>query len=192
MAQVTVQRGDTLSKIAQRTYGDPNRWREIAQANGIRDPNKIGVGMTLDLPGMDTDQGRADAMRGRQAALKQDLATGGPTAALQPDSNFGKLHGSNDEIDKKIEVALRSAGWTTPNNSWAAPEGWDMRAAGSDDYKVLEALIGRRFAGRNDRRAVAEAFLALGLDPETFHRLSPEGVDRTRELMRDPSFYGFD
>jgi LysM repeat protein len=47
----TVQRGDSLSKIAQRELGDPNRWREIAQANGIRDPNMIQPGQRLVMPG---------------------------------------------------------------------------------------------------------------------------------------------
>lgn len=47
----TVQRGDTLSAIAQRYLGDPNRWREIAQANGLRDPNSLRPGQQLIVPG---------------------------------------------------------------------------------------------------------------------------------------------
>lgn len=45
-----VRRGDTLSAIAQRELGDPNRWREIAQANGIRDPRSLMPGQQLVIP----------------------------------------------------------------------------------------------------------------------------------------------
>lgn len=46
----TVQSGDNLSKIAKRFYGDANKYRDIAQANGISDPDKIQVGQDLKLP----------------------------------------------------------------------------------------------------------------------------------------------
>lgn len=46
-----VQRGDTLSAIAQRAFGDPNRWREIAAANGIDDPRRLMPGQRLVIPG---------------------------------------------------------------------------------------------------------------------------------------------
>lgn len=46
----TVKRGDTLSAIAGRLLGDPDRWREIASSNGIRDPRKLKVGTRLKIP----------------------------------------------------------------------------------------------------------------------------------------------
>lgn len=46
----TVKKGDTLSGIAQRELGDSKRWREIADANDIRDPRSIKVGQKLRLP----------------------------------------------------------------------------------------------------------------------------------------------
>jgi murein DD-endopeptidase MepM/ murein hydrolase activator NlpD len=50
---VTVQRGDTLSKIAQRTLGSADRWRELYEANRdkISNPNIVWPGMTLRVPG---------------------------------------------------------------------------------------------------------------------------------------------
>lgn len=42
--------GDSLSKIAKRFYGDANKYPMIAQANGIKDPNKIQVGQVIKLP----------------------------------------------------------------------------------------------------------------------------------------------
>jgi len=46
----TVQKGDTLYRIAKMHYGNGNRWQEIADANGISDPKKLYVGKVLTLP----------------------------------------------------------------------------------------------------------------------------------------------
>lgn len=45
-----VKKGDTLSAIAQRFYGDASRWRLIAKANDLSDPNTVRVGMELIIP----------------------------------------------------------------------------------------------------------------------------------------------
>lgn len=49
----TVQRGETLSTIAQARLGSAARWREIHELNRDRipDPNRISPGMELRLPG---------------------------------------------------------------------------------------------------------------------------------------------
>ena len=49
----TVKKGDSLSKIAKRVYGDAQQWRKIYEAN--RDivgdnPDLIHPGQTLKLP----------------------------------------------------------------------------------------------------------------------------------------------
>lgn len=48
----TVKAGDTLSKIAKETYGDASQWKKIHAANAdlIKDPDKIQPGWTLQLP----------------------------------------------------------------------------------------------------------------------------------------------
>src|SRR5687767_11095 len=47
-----VVKGDTLSKIAQRAYGDGNKWRKIFEANKelIKDPDLIYPGQSLRIP----------------------------------------------------------------------------------------------------------------------------------------------
>jgi nucleoid-associated protein YgaU len=45
-----VQRGDTLSGIAERAYGDPAPWRQIARANGISDARELVPGRVLTIP----------------------------------------------------------------------------------------------------------------------------------------------
>ncbi len=47
----TVRAGETLSRIAEIHLGDADRWREIADANGIADPRALQAGQTLKVPG---------------------------------------------------------------------------------------------------------------------------------------------
>lgn len=48
----TVQKGDSLSKIAKQVYGDGNAWKQIFEANRdvLSDPDKIMPGQTLRIP----------------------------------------------------------------------------------------------------------------------------------------------
>ena len=48
----TVVKGDSLSKIAKREYGDANKWRTIYEANRdlIKDPDLIYPGQLLSVP----------------------------------------------------------------------------------------------------------------------------------------------
>jgi len=53
MTAYTVQSGDTLSAIAQRFYGDANRWPDIHNANRSvigNDPDRIFPGQVLSIP----------------------------------------------------------------------------------------------------------------------------------------------
>ena len=45
-----VKKGDSLSKIAKLLYGDSKKFKEIAMANNITNPNKIRVGQVLVIP----------------------------------------------------------------------------------------------------------------------------------------------
>ncbi|MCU0568851.1 MAG: LysM peptidoglycan-binding domain-containing protein [Oculatellaceae cyanobacterium Prado106] len=50
----TVQVGDTLSSIAQRFYGNKERWHDIYEANRSvigNDPNRLRAGIQIALPG---------------------------------------------------------------------------------------------------------------------------------------------
>ncbi|WP_309230485.1 LysM peptidoglycan-binding domain-containing protein [Nocardia sp. SYP-A9097] len=46
----TVEPGDTLWAIAERFYGDGNRYQEIANASGIANPDAIDVGQVVTIP----------------------------------------------------------------------------------------------------------------------------------------------
>jgi hypothetical protein len=48
-----VKDGDSLQSVAHNTYGDPNRWRLIAEANGVDNPLHLRRGTALNLPRLD-------------------------------------------------------------------------------------------------------------------------------------------
>jgi hypothetical protein len=47
----TVIAGDSIVRLAVRTYGDPSAWRAVAVANGLDDPLRLEPGQELYLPG---------------------------------------------------------------------------------------------------------------------------------------------
>lgn len=48
-----VKDGDSLQSIAYNIYGDPNRWRLIAETNDIENPMHLRRGRPLNLPRLD-------------------------------------------------------------------------------------------------------------------------------------------
>jgi len=47
-----VRRGDTLAAIAAKEYGDPAKWRPIADANRLENPRVLPPGTRLALPAL--------------------------------------------------------------------------------------------------------------------------------------------
>ena len=57
MIQTVTVSGGNLYQIALQQYGDATQWWRIAQANGLTDPNIIGI-VTISIPSMTaTDTG---------------------------------------------------------------------------------------------------------------------------------------
>jgi hypothetical protein len=48
--RVVVRRGDTLASLAATEYGDPTRWRVIAEHNRIDEPRRLRPGTELVVP----------------------------------------------------------------------------------------------------------------------------------------------
>lgn len=48
-----LKEGDQLWSLAATEYGDPSRWRSIAEANGIDNPRKIKAGQPLIVPSLE-------------------------------------------------------------------------------------------------------------------------------------------
>ncbi|MGH3910214.1 MAG: LysM peptidoglycan-binding domain-containing protein [Pseudonocardiaceae bacterium] len=49
----TVVEGDSLPSVAYREYGDPTKWRALAEANDIDDPMRLPVGRALLVPALE-------------------------------------------------------------------------------------------------------------------------------------------
>jgi len=60
-----IERGDTLSVVAKRIYGDMNRWQELANSNGISDVNRIFPGDLVYYTLDSSSQSFAQAYEGR-------------------------------------------------------------------------------------------------------------------------------
>ena len=48
--RLTVREGETLSSLAAREYNDSSKWRIIAEANSIDDPENVLPGTLVELP----------------------------------------------------------------------------------------------------------------------------------------------
>lgn len=48
----TIKPGDNLSKISKLFYGSPNKYPEIAKANGIANPDRIQAGQQIQIPAL--------------------------------------------------------------------------------------------------------------------------------------------
>jgi nucleoid-associated protein YgaU len=46
----TIKAGDNLSKVSKLFYGNPNKYGEIASANGISNPDLVKVGQQINVP----------------------------------------------------------------------------------------------------------------------------------------------
>lgn len=49
----TVQRGDSLARIARQFYGDPHQYPVIQEANNLSDPGRIWIGQVLVIPALE-------------------------------------------------------------------------------------------------------------------------------------------
>jgi nucleoid-associated protein YgaU len=57
----TVVDGDSLASVAYHEYGDPTRWRVLAEANDIDDPMRLPVGCALLVPPLEELDGQIGA-----------------------------------------------------------------------------------------------------------------------------------
>ena len=48
----TIKSGDNLSKVSQLFYGSASKYGEIAEANGISNPDHIQVGQQINIPAL--------------------------------------------------------------------------------------------------------------------------------------------
>jgi len=68
----TVQKGDTLEKIAKKVYGDAKRWPKIYQANRhlLKDANRVYPGQVLTIPDLSSEPSRREERGSEAESLK--------------------------------------------------------------------------------------------------------------------------
>lgn len=120
----TVQKGDTLSSIAQKVLGDANKYKEIASNNKLSDPNVLSVGEQLDI----SDNGKitplvnsaisANESNKQQITIQSQSQNKNNTSAKQvvPQVNYAKSNSSNSYQQVKPQVSYAAA-----SESYQAP-----------------------------------------------------------------------
>jgi uncharacterized protein (TIGR02594 family) len=133
-----VRSGDTLAAIAGRLLGNSERWREIAQLNGITNPRALRVGQVLRIPGEAAGAGPA---AGQPAAPTGES----PAPAPQP----GVVEYRVRAGDTLAEIAERLLG---------SAERWQeiARANGITDPRTLRIGQVLRVPGGNAQAAARQ------------------------------------
>jgi len=79
----TVKPGDTMSRIAERWFGSPNKWHLIAQANPLVDPTQMKVGQALRLPPKDAvQQNKVDEKKQNTARITYTVKPGDTLSSI--------------------------------------------------------------------------------------------------------------
>lgn len=133
---ITVQRGDTLSKLAQRHLGDAHRWPEIRALNAdrIHDPDEIDIGWTLRLPWSPTVQQTTDGSGREGVGLETAEAPASPTSettAVPPSTETSSPTSGEGAAPTTGEVAASTTGEaaaSTPGEATATTPGADGTA----------------------------------------------------------------
>jgi len=147
MKKYTIQTGDTLGSIAEKFYNDPMKYKEIAKANKIANPNVISAGRELILPGIE-DEGIAGSNVAAKTVSKGFLTVDilrsiMPNASAENITRY--LAPLNDEMTKfGIDTPLRVAHFIA---QLAHESGSFKYSSENLNYsaKALRAVFGRYF-----------------------------------------------
>ena len=109
----TVKSGDTLSEIAQSQLGDANKFKEIAQENGLNNPDVLSVGQQLRI----SDNGQV------QVANTQSQSTAQASQVQQKQVSYSQptqqvsTQASQSQQSAPVQHTQTSQAATTPSGS---------------------------------------------------------------------------
>ena len=111
----TVQRGDTLSAIAQRFYGSPGDWNRIFQANKsvLSNPDMIFPGQVLSLPGSllaEPQSGATSSSGTGPSELTSSSSLGGTLSCRGLEELWEQAGGSAGEAVTAASIAMAESG----------------------------------------------------------------------------------
>lgn len=119
-----VEKGDTLGKISQKIYGNPGRWKELAELSGIANPSRIFPG---DLVYYTLEEGAVTfAQAYESTARSEETVQPGDTLATIAKRVYGSTTGwralwrQNDKIDNPDIVPPGTTVYYLPQGSAVA------------------------------------------------------------------------
>lgn len=161
----TVQRDDSLSKIAQQYLGDRFKFHILARYNDIANPSKLAAGQVIKVPG------RGQAVAPKPAAAPADTADeaakiAAPEAATPRNASMALMQQGND-LQKAGNLegaydAFREAALRDPGNRDAALQRDATRQALARRY---EREATQAFQRQNLDEAIGKWDRVLALEP---------------------------
>ncbi len=187
-----VKPGETLSAIGE-AYGVP--YREIARANGVRDPARIYAGQRLRIPGAEREIERSLARQRRTTSrqlpagspsMRWPLAGGTVTSLFGP---RGRRFHDGIDIAAPIGAAVRAAAsGEVVYNGVLSGYGNVIIIKHTSGYSTVYAHNHRHFVKKGQRVRRGERIAAVG---ETGRATGPNlhFEVRYRNVARDPMIF---
>jgi hypothetical protein len=109
-AQYSIDRGDSLSSIAARAYGDPKRYDILLDVNRDvigSDPNAVAPGMVISVPCLDADGTPMPLQEaaGENEAMEAAIASAGPLQPVELETLFGPVALFPDQVLTQVLIA---------------------------------------------------------------------------------------
>jgi hypothetical protein len=196
-SEYTVVRGDSLSKIAARFLGNPNRYWEIVEANKdhypsiAKNPNLIHPGWVLRLPGASgLPPASPVSPQPDSPPLVVNPGGGNPPPSVSPDYQGG-VSVKSPEFKSWFNDAMAIA------RTWRFPEGvknkYGQTITREDFLKSILYIESNGIHKRADGRIVTSSAGALGfmqLMPNTARGLGVNPNDPRQNLMGGAKYIG--
>ena len=171
----TVQRGDSLAKIARQVYGDAHKYPVIRNANNLSDPGRIWVGQVLVIP----------AITGASPPPTE-------TPPIEPPPPPEPVPPA--PVPTPTEPAPAPTGPTLADYVWAMPRGFRPSRAGSlrviYQFQLIGATDGTWTVTVDngictvDRGQTAPPSVTIGISGDDFIELAKGKLDTTRAYRR--------
>lgn len=162
----TVQRDDSMSKIAQQYLGDRFRFHILAKYNDIQNPSRLAAGQVIKIPGKAppatatrpaVPAAEATDEAAKAAATESATPRGASVALMQQGADLQKTGNLEGAYDAFREAAVRD-----PGNKDAATQRDSVRQALARRY---EREAAQAFQRQNLDEAISKWDRVLALEP---------------------------
>ena len=192
-----VKRGDSLSAIAAKLYGDPALWRVIAAGQRIDDPRRLPIGSRLAIPKVDlrvpwparpmtspawlslSVNGTALPLAVEWAGARRQRRRGG-RAAQHVRGGARRRRRSNDTAPRSTAICSPSAGRS--RSSWASPTRWTTLISG--EITGLEPSF-LRGSGRSSSCAATIGATGCTARPRDAHFVQQKDSDIAATIVQE-------